>query len=66
MPDDGRRRQMKEAVRQIVVTRERTPRSPRWAAAWRRALLRYVSELEASEPERSQTVVPTWDHPECR
>ncbi|MHB0876182.1 MAG: hypothetical protein ACYC5O_09075 [Anaerolineae bacterium] len=44
--DAVRREQMGEAVRSIVVTRERTPRNPRWAAAWRRTLFRYVDELE--------------------
>jgi len=47
-PEDDlavRREQMGEAVQAIVVTRERTPRNPRWAAAWRRTLFRYVDEL---------------------
>ncbi|NLT42426.1 MAG: hypothetical protein GXX93_07110 [Anaerolineae bacterium] len=43
-PDD-RTEQLHESIRQIVVTRERTPRSPNWAAAWRRTLLRYVDQL---------------------
>lgn len=48
-----RREQMGEAVQAIVVTRERTPRNPRWAAAWRKTLFRYVGEL-ARLREREQ------------
>jgi hypothetical protein len=44
-PTAERQRELREAIRAIVVTRERTPRSPRWAAAWRRNLFRYVEEL---------------------
>ena len=44
-PDD-REERLHESIRQIVVTRERTPRSPGWAAAWRRTLLRYVDQLQ--------------------
>ncbi|MGI6208388.1 MAG: hypothetical protein ACOYEW_09235 [Anaerolineae bacterium] len=51
MPADDRRHMLKESVRQIVVTRERTPRSPLWAAAWRRTLFRYVGALRDPEAD---------------
>ncbi|NPV08659.1 MAG: hypothetical protein HPY83_11970 [Anaerolineae bacterium] len=57
---------MKEAVRQIVVTRERTPRGPRWAAAWRRVLLRYVGELERRKARPLDAVPPAQNHSERR
>lgn len=44
-----RRRQLDEAMRLIVNTRERTPRNPRWSAAWRRTLLRYAKEWRRLE-----------------
>ena len=47
---EERRRELKEAIRAIVVTRERTPRNPRWAEAWRRNLFRYVRELQRLGP----------------
>ena len=34
-----------EGVRQIVSARERTPRSPRWDAAWKRTLFRLNERL---------------------
>ena len=44
----GRRRgeasemeRLEEGVKQIVSSRERTPRSPRWHRAWWRTLVRY-------------------------
>jgi hypothetical protein len=51
---------MTESVRQIITTRERTPRDPRWASAWRRTLFRYLAELRRGEgrcqapPERQE------------
>ena len=46
-----KREQMGESVRLIVTARERTPRSPRWASAWRRTLFRYLAALR-SDGER--------------
>lgn len=40
------REQLRDSVRQIVVTRERTPRSPAWASAWRHTLFRYMDRIE--------------------
>jgi hypothetical protein len=52
--DSERQQELREAIKAIVVTRERTPRSPRWAAAWRRSLFRYVEELNSlSGPKAS-------------
>jgi len=56
---------LQEGVKQIVVTRERTPRNPRWQRAWWRTLQRYntrLSELreqagpsaDAGAPSQSQ------------
>ena len=36
---------LEAGVEQIVVTRERTPRDPRWQRAWWRTLLRYNDRL---------------------
>jgi hypothetical protein len=36
---------LQEGVKQIVVTRERTPRNPRWQRAWWRTLQRYTTRL---------------------
>jgi hypothetical protein len=49
---------LRDGIRLIVSTRERTPRSPRWAEAWRRTLFRYVRQLEdmaAGESDEAQT-----------
>ncbi len=44
-PEERWRQELSDSVRRIVVSRERTPRDPRWAAAWRRTLFRYVDRL---------------------
>jgi len=36
---------LQEGVRRIVVSRERTPRSPNWQRAWWRTLQRYNARL---------------------
>jgi len=43
---ETKRNALSDALRLIVTSRERTPRSPRWALAWKRALFRYASELQ--------------------
>lgn len=62
--EDSRRDRLHDSIRQIVVTRERTPRSPNWAAAWRRTLLRYVDTLNRGLPEPSPPEVPGEDEEE--
>jgi hypothetical protein len=37
------------SVRQIVLSRETIPRSPRWARAFRRTLLRFVRDIAESQ-----------------
>ncbi len=59
--EDGRRDRLHDSIQQIVVTRERTPRSPNWAAAWRRTLLKYVDQLNRRSPEASPPEVPADD-----
>lgn len=49
--EDDRRDRLHDSIRQIVVTRERTPRSPNWALAWRRTLLKYVDQLNPRPSE---------------
>lgn len=46
-PDEqeAKRERLAEGVRQIVSARERTPRSPRWDAAWKRTLFRLNEKL---------------------
>ncbi len=41
-----------DGVRQIVSARERTPRSPRWDAAWKRTLFRFNERLRALRGRR--------------
>ena len=54
MPDEeDRRDRLHDSIRQIVTTRERTPRSPGWAAAWRRTLFRYVAQMQAPSRDAS-------------
>ena len=38
-----------KSVRQIVLSRETIPRSPRWARAFRRTLLRFVRDIGESK-----------------
>ena len=38
-----------KSVRQIVLSRETIPRSPRWARAFRRTLLRFVRDIGDAE-----------------
>ncbi|MCC7353830.1 MAG: DUF1992 domain-containing protein [Anaerolineae bacterium] len=42
-----------DGVRQIVSTRERTPRSPRWDAAWKRTLFRFNERLRELRKRQS-------------
>jgi len=42
-----------EGVEKIVVSRERTPRNPRWQRAWWRTLVRFnarLNELQGQTP----------------
>lgn len=41
---------LRQGIRQIVLSRETIPRTPRWAAAFRRTLLRFSRELAGAEP----------------
>ena len=36
---------LEAGVRQIVTTRERTPRAPQWSRAWWRTLVKYNRQL---------------------
>ncbi len=36
---------LEEGIRKIVISRERTPRSPQWSRAWWRTLVRYSARL---------------------
>jgi hypothetical protein len=36
---------LREGVKRIVVSRERTPRSPQWQRSWWRTLVRYNRRL---------------------
>ena len=52
------------SVRQIVLSRETIPRSPRWARAFRRTLLRFVRDIAESETaEAAQTTQPPEETP---
>jgi len=55
--DDAERKrgQLRDSVRLIVASRERTPRNPRWSLAWRRTLFRYIGQLQLLEKERLET-----------
>jgi hypothetical protein len=44
-PSNDEEALLEAGVEQIVVTRERTPRDPRWQRAWWRTLLRYNDRL---------------------
>lgn len=53
-----------KSVRQIVLSRETIPRSPRWARAFRRTLLRFVRDIAESqdaepEPDSNQPIEET-------
>lgn len=48
-------RALQEGVQQIVVSRERTPRNPRWQRAWWRTLERYNARLTALRQEAGAT-----------
>jgi len=57
------RDRLKFSVKQIVTSRERTPRDPRWHRAWWRTLVRYnrrLSDLRQDEDEHN----PTRDKPD--
>jgi len=46
---------LEQGVKQIVTSRERTPRAPRWHRAWWRTLVRYnrrLSDLRENEDTR--------------
>jgi hypothetical protein len=44
-PAAGEEQRLADGVRQIVSARERTPRSPRWDAAWKRTLFHFNDRL---------------------
>lgn len=46
-----KRQMLSNSVRDIVTSRERTPRTPQWAIAWRRTLMRYVDEIHRLDTE---------------
>jgi hypothetical protein len=46
---------LRESVKRIVVTRERTPRGPAWQRTWWRTLVRYnrrLAQLREEEERR--------------
>lgn len=47
----GRRERLQEAVREIVLRRERAPRSPRLERALKRLIWRYSRQLEEGSRE---------------
>lgn len=44
-----------DSVRQIITARERTPRNPRWSAAWWRTMTRFNSRLAALRQVQDQS-----------
>jgi hypothetical protein len=49
---------LRRSLRRIIIGQEIGPRTPRWRAAWKRALLRYATrldELSRKPPDRGQT-----------
>jgi hypothetical protein len=44
-PSDDEEERLEAGVEQIIVTRERTPRDPRWQRAWWHTLMRYNDRL---------------------
>ena len=60
----GERERLEHGVRQIVTSRERTPRDPRWHRAWWRTLLRYnrrLADLHQQERETDTQAGPSHD-----
>jgi hypothetical protein len=45
---------LQEGVKRIVVSRERTPRSPGWQRAWWRVLQRYHARLARLRGDNNQ------------
>jgi hypothetical protein len=51
-PEQQEEESLREGVRRIVTSRERTPRDPRWQRAWWETLLRYNRRLTRLRQER--------------
>ena len=56
-PSTEEQRYLRRSLRRIIIGQEIGPRTPRWRAAWKRALLRYaarLNELSHKPPDRGQ------------